>query len=216
MAAPVPIDAVVLSPSDLYRCAWKSLLESSAFVSSVMTAAAVAEIMLPGEDSHPTTILVDTPGSEHRIARQLGHYYQWYHALFVVNDYQLSTILPLFKLGVTGFMARDDSITNFMPAFIATAKGQLGLPTNVANSAVAKLAKRDRRHLALPDDLTRRESEVLQLVAVGKSNRDIAQSLFLSVRTVEAHLHNLYGKLDVKTRTEAALWAVRNGYATSI
>lgn len=161
------------------------------------------------------TILVDAPGSEHLLALQLGPFYNRCYAIFVVNDYDLHTILPLLKLGVTGFTARDDSVSNFLQAFLATAKGQIGLPLDVANLAVTELANGHKRHLALPGDLTRRETEVLQLLADGMSNRDIAQSLFLSVRTVEAHLRSLYGKLDVTSRTEAVLWAVRNGYALS-
>lgn len=216
MATTFQIDAVVLSPSDIYRRAWRSLLASLAFVNSVEIAATVSEIMLPREDSFLMVVLVDAPGVEHRIALQLGSLYQQYNAFFVVNDYELSTILPLIKLGVTGFMARDDSVSNLKRAFTAMAKGQIGLPSNVANRAMTELANRHRRNLAMPGDLTQRETEVLQLLAEGKSNRDIAQSLFLSVRTVEAHLQNLYGKLAVNTRTEAALWAVRNGFASFV
>ena len=56
------------------------------------------------------------------------------------------------------------------------------------------------------------ETEVLGLLARGLTNKDIAQSLMLSVRTVEAHLRSIFGKLAVGSRTEAALWAVRHGY----
>ena len=52
----------------------------------------------------------------------------------------------------------------------------------------------------------------MNLLAEGLTNKDIAQSLILSVRTVEAHLRNIFGKLDVTSRTEAALWAVNHGY----
>lgn len=51
------------------------------------------------------------------------------------------------------------------------------------------------------------------MLAQGLTNKDIAQTLVLSVRTVEAHLHNIYGKLEVASRTESVLWAVQHGYA---
>jgi DNA-binding NarL/FixJ family response regulator len=60
------------------------------------------------------------------------------------------------------------------------------------------------------DTLTRREREILELLAQGLSNKDIAARLYLSVRTVEGHLANSYVKLDVHTRTEAALIAVQS------
>ena len=58
--------------------------------------------------------------------------------------------------------------------------------------------------------LTPREAEVLRLVSTGKANRDIAEELFLSVRTVERHVENLYRKLDVHTRAEAIAFALRH------
>ena len=54
--------------------------------------------------------------------------------------------------------------------------------------------------------------EVVRLLGRGLTNKDIAQTLILSVRTVEAHLRSIYGKLGVRTRTEAALWTVRHGF----
>lgn len=216
MANTVRIDTIVLSPSELYRRAWASLLASLALANSVETVATVSAIKLPRGDGLPVMTLVDAPGAEQRTALQLGRYCQQLYALFVVNDYELSTILPLLRQGVTGFMARDDSYSNFVRAFIAAAKGHVGLPSNVASRAMAELANGHQQRLAVPIDLTQREVEVLQLLADGMSNRDIAQSLFLSVRTVEAHLRSLYRKLAVSSRTEAALWAVRNGHASFV
>jgi len=63
------------------------------------------------------------------------------------------------------------------------------------------------------DKLTTRELEVMRLIASGKSNKEIARSLGLSVHTVERHLSNIYGKIGVRGRTEAAAWAIKNGVA---
>lgn len=213
MAISGQTNVIVLSPCELYRRAWQSLLASQKFVDFVQTAATVSDISLPIGDRCPTTILVDAPGSEHQIALQLGCFYKRCYVFFVVNDYDLHTILPLLERGVTGFTARGDSVSEFMQTFLASAKGQIGLPPDDANRAMTELASGRRRHRAGPSDLTRRETEVLQLLVDGMSNRDIAQTLFLSVRTVEAHLRSLYEKLDVNSRTEAALLAVRHGYA---
>ena len=74
------------------------------------------------------------------------------------------------------------------------------------------LARGERLEGDLVEPLSARETEVLGLLARGLTNKDIAQSLMLSVRTVEAHLRSIFGKLAVGSRTEAALWAVRHGY----
>lgn len=62
-----------------------------------------------------------------------------------------------------------------------------------------------------PDALSAREKDVLQLLCQGATNKRIAQSLFISVRTVEGHLASIYAKLGVNSRTEAALIAMRHG-----
>jgi DNA-binding NarL/FixJ family response regulator len=74
------------------------------------------------------------------------------------------------------------------------------------------LARGDHRPQQTVETLTDHEKEVLTLLAQGLTNKDIAQSLFLSVRTIETHLRNIYGKLNVSSRTEAVLWAVQHGY----
>jgi DNA-binding NarL/FixJ family response regulator len=213
MTTTVQTNVVVLSQSELYRDAWKTLLGSLPFVHLVETTTAVSDISSSSQGGLPATILVDAPGSEHRIALQIGSLHTRWHTCFVVNDYELHTILPLLKLGVTGFTARSDSISKFTEVFLASARGQIALPPDVAKRATLELASDARRSATLRSDLTQRETEVLQLLSAGMSNQDIAQRLFLSVRTVEAHLRNLYGKLDVNSRTEAALLAVRYGYA---
>jgi DNA-binding NarL/FixJ family response regulator len=66
-----------------------------------------------------------------------------------------------------------------------------------------------------PDGLTSRECEVLALVAAGRSNRQIGEALFISERTVARHLTNIFNKIDVTSRTQAALYAIDHGIATA-
>jgi DNA-binding NarL/FixJ family response regulator len=72
----------------------------------------------------------------------------------------------------------------------------------------------DQRRSALPKGLTEREVEVLALVAAGNTNRQIADELFLSQKTVARHLSNIFTKLDVTSRTAAAWFAFENGLAS--
>jgi DNA-binding NarL/FixJ family response regulator len=99
-------------------------------------------------------------------------------------------------------------------AIIAAGRGEIALPPHIAGRALAALARGEpASDEGLIEPLSERELEVLRLLAQGLTNKDMAQTLILSVRTVEAHLRNIFGKLGVRSRTEAALWAVTHGYA---
>ena len=97
-------------------------------------------------------------------------------------------------------------------AIIAVGRGEIALPPSIAARALAALARGETIKGDLIEALSEREVEVLQLLAQGMTNKDIAQTLILSVRTVEAHLRSIFGKLGVRSRTEAALWATEHGY----
>ena len=84
-------------------------------------------------------------------------------------------------------------------------------PLDGAERAEARGATSVRTAPACPHGLTRREGEVLRLIAAGKSNHDIARALFLSPRTVQRHVANLYLKIGANNRAEATAYALRPG-----
>lgn len=121
--------------------------------------------------------------------------------------------MPLLQAGITGCLSREEPVAELSRAIIAVGRGEIVLPPSLAVRALAVLARGDTGgNGGLIEPLSERESEVLRLLAQGLTNKDIAQTLILSVRTVEAHLRNIFGKLGVRSRTEAALWAAKHGY----
>ena len=85
------------------------------------------------------------------------------------------------------------------------------LDGNAVQAVLKAAGHRPRRRAGLPSGLTPREAEVLVRLGQGRSNPQIAAELHLSRKTVSSHLEHLYAKLGVKTRTEAALFAMRQG-----
>jgi len=113
---------------------------------------------------------------------------------------------------VNGLLSKDESSKSLGIAIRQVARGEQYLSPAIA---IAILQKRKTK-AALTESqksaiqsLTDRESEILELLAQGLSNKAIAAQLYLSVRTVEGHLANIYSRLDVHSRTEAMLMAVR-------
>ena len=112
--------------------------------------------------------------------------------------------------GAAGIVLETASVEELLSAIRQVARGETFLSPPIAKQIIASLAARGVPREQPIESLTNREREVLRLLAEGLSNKDIAQRLYLSVRTVEGHLANIYGKLRVRSRTEAALWAIEN------
>ncbi len=208
---------IILAPVELYREAWRALLSNQPFISVVGTASdgeAARALFTP--DGNPSTILVDLPGVRLDVARELEELVPGIGVLFLLDSYELTDIFPLLQSGVSGCLVRDATPAELSRAIIATGRGEIVLPPSIAARALAALAGGKTSRINSATELTGREIEVLALLAQGMTNKDIAQMLFLSVRTIEAHLRSIYSKLNVASRTEAALWAVKNGFAPQL
>ena len=110
------------------------------------------------------------------------------------------------RAGAIGYLLKDTDAEELKRAIQAAAEGRVHL----APEAAARLM-REVRASESPEELTEREAEVLRLVARGHANKQIASSLFVSEKTVKAHVSSILMKLGVQSRTQAALHAVRTG-----
>ena len=110
------------------------------------------------------------------------------------------------KAGAIGYLLKDTEAEELGRAIKAAADGKVHL----APEAAARLM-REVRVPERPEALTERETEVLKLLARGKANKQIASSLYVTEKTVKAHVSSILAKLNVSSRTQAALYAVRAG-----
>lgn len=119
-------------------------------------------------------------------------------------------IVRLLEAGAIGYLPKTVGLDELLEAIRAAGRGESILPPAVASVVVRHLAGDEPLEEARP--LTEREFEVLELAARGETNDGIAQRLYISVRTVEAHLTHIYNKLGVGSRTEAVVHAIRRGW----
>jgi DNA-binding NarL/FixJ family response regulator len=109
--------------------------------------------------------------------------------------------------GAVGYLLKDAEPEEIRSAIHAAARGEAPLAPKAAAALLAGRATRDRRTI----DLTPRERDVLQLIVSGGSNKQVARKLGISEKTVKGHLTKLFQRIGVADRTQAALWAERNG-----
>jgi NarL family two-component system response regulator LiaR len=117
------------------------------------------------------------------------------------------------KAGALGFLLKDTSADHLALAIQNVYRGNLSLPQGLAQKMMSRLLGTGG-DAAPTEELTRRELDVLKCVAQGMSNAEIAQALSISVPTVHSHVHNMLSKLNLSSRTQAALYAVEIGLIT--
>ena len=115
-------------------------------------------------------------------------------------------VVGAVRAGAIGYLLKNTDAEELGRAIKAAAAGKV----QMAPEAAARLL-REVRAPENPEALTGRETEVLELLARGRSNKQIARSLYVGERTVKTHVSNILTKLGVRSRTQAALYAVRTG-----
>jgi len=122
-----------------------------------------------------------------------------------------ASVVGAVRAGAIGYLLKDTEADELCRAIKAAAAGQVQL----SPQAAARLMREVRTPEESPETLSERETDVLRLLAQGYSNKEIAQELTLSEKTVKTHVSNILGKLNVPSRTQAALYAVRVGLVPS-
>jgi len=123
-------------------------------------------------------------------------------------------LVEAVEAGASGFLSKDEPAEDLLAAAKSAAEGEVLIdPTTLTRllAQVSREREEERDALRLLGDLTDREREILQMLARGKRNDDIAKELFISPQTVQTHVRNILGKLRVHSKLEAVAFAVRHG-----
>jgi DNA-binding NarL/FixJ family response regulator len=130
-------------------------------------------------------------------------------------------VFALLQAGANGYLLKTAEMDELVKAIRTVAAGQTALDPTVVGKVVAQFTSGRSLPDVLADvkdeyeGLTEREMEILRLVGKGLTNKDIGQQLYISDRTVQAHLSNIFSKLGVGSRTEAVMYAVRRGWISA-
>jgi len=122
-------------------------------------------------------------------------------------------VFPAIKAGALGYLLKDSGPEELVGAIHQVHRGESSLHPAVARKLLQELSHPPKQP-PTPEPLTEREVEVLRLVAQGRSNQEIAEELVISEATARTHVSNILRKLHLASRTQAALYALREGLAS--
>lgn len=118
-------------------------------------------------------------------------------------------VYPAIEAGAAGYLLKTSTAGEIANAIRATHRGETVLEPEVTGKMMERMSRRNEP--VLHEDLTNREHEILLLISEGKSNQEIADELYITLKTVKTHVSNILSKLDVEDRTQAAIYAFKHG-----
>jgi two-component system, NarL family, response regulator LiaR len=209
------IGVLVVDDHAIVRKGIGALLATEPDIAVVGEAVNGAEAVVQAEVLKPDVVLMDLvmpkmDGIEatRRITAPPGKVRVLVLTSFAADD----KVFPAIKAGALGYLLKDSSPAELVQAIRRVYRGEPSLEPEIASKLLYEMAHPPQSRLT-QDPLTEREMEVLRLIAQGNSNRQIADHLCITEMTVRAHVSNVLSKLHLASRTQAALFALREGLA---
>ncbi len=131
--------------------------------------------------------------------------------VFSVSDHE-DDVVNALKHGADGYLLKDMEPEALLKALHQAAAGQMVLSEKLTNVLVASLREARPAEARDIEQLTRRERDILKLITLGMTNKAIARKLSITESTVKVHVKHLLKKMKLKSRVEAAVWALQNGH----
>ncbi|MGI6434118.1 MAG: response regulator [Syntrophomonadaceae bacterium] len=158
----------------------------------------------------PDVILMDVnmPGTNGIVATQVIKREFPSTRIIALTIYEDEEVVEMVRAGVSAYVLKDVAGSELIDTIHRVMNGEIVIHPRVANRLVRELTRNEKKEDEIK--LTKREKDVLNLLVKGNSNKDMADTLFISEKTVKNHLTSIFRKLNVKDRTQAAVYALRN------
>jgi len=210
----VPIRILIADDHAIVRSGLRSLLQADPELEVVGEAANGAEAMELAGSLQPDLVLLDLampPENGIKTAERLKEAHPDLHVLILTMHEDESLLHEALRAGASGYVIKRAEESEILAAIHAANRGDIYVHPAMTRALLQHPLATEHRRLLPVDALTRRELDVLKLLARGNTNRQIAALLGLSMRTVENHRANLLGKLGLVSRVELVNYAEEHG-----
>lgn len=210
------VTVLIVDDHAVVRLGIRALLEAEGGFEVLGEAGSGGEAVLMAADLAPDVVLMDLvmPEMDGVAATRLVKQESPRSQIIVLTSYHDDDhIYPAIRAGALSYLLKSVGLEELTEAVRKAARGEAVLHPHVAARLVRELHGAGRETYLLYASLSERERQVLQRIAEGMSNAQIAASLVISERTVKSHVNNILGKLQVADRTQAAIYAWREGFA---
>jgi NarL family two-component system response regulator LiaR len=211
----MPIQVLLVDDHKIVRQGVRAYLQTLSDIEVVAEADSGAAALTAVKRHQPNVVLMDLemPGELDGIeaTRQIRKLRPETQVIVVTSHHQDEFIFPAVRAGAISYLLKDVEPEELAEAIRKAAQGEATLDSRVASRIMKELQGLRKEEINPFTELSEREYEVLQLVAAGKSNAEIAEALVIGESTVKTHIGNLLKKLHLDDRTQAAVYAWQKG-----
>lgn len=212
----MPINVMITDDHSMIREGLKQLLELEGDFKVIAEASDGAECIEKLENITPDVLLLDINmpnmnGLE--VLQKMKEMKMNVKVLVLTIHSEIEYLLKAVDIGVNGYLLKDSESAELKKAILAVMNGENYIQPSLIPVLNSKMIDRDKDTIKI-ESLTRRELEVLKNLSIGMYNKEIAEKLDISERTVKNHISNIFKKIDVTDRTQAAVFAIRNNLIT--
>lgn len=211
----MPIKVLLVDDHKIVRQGVRAYLHTLADIQVIAEAESGATAVSSVEQYQPDVVLMDLemPGEIDGIAatRQIRKTWPQTQVIVVTSHHQDEYIFPAVRAGAISYLLKDVEPDELAAAIRKAAHGEAVLDSRVASRIVQELQGLRKDGVNPFTELSEREFDVLRLIAAGKSNTEIAETLVIGESTVKTHIGNILKKLHLDDRTQAAVYAWKEG-----
>ena len=209
------IRVIVVDDHPLFREGVAAIIGSEADMEVAAQGANAEDAIRLAHDLLPDLMVmdIDMPGNGLEAARRIGEVFPVIRIVLLTVSESEDNLLAAMKAGIKAYILKGVAGRELVRILRLVLAGESYVPPSLAASLLTELGKPDaKRHPSGEDlgQLTQRETEILQLLATGRSNKEIGEKLFLSEKTVKHYVTNILQKLQLHNRVEAALLAQKS------
>ena len=211
-----PIRVLIVDDHEIVRKGIRALLATKRDIQVVGEAGNGVEAVAQSQALRPDVVLMDLmmPKMDGiQATREITSGLPATRVLVLTSFVADEQVFPAIKAGALGYLLKDSKPQELVQAVRQVFRGEPSLDPSIARKVLADLANPPQKPLT-PDPLTGRELDILRLVAQGQSNKEIAAGLVIAEETVHTHVSNILSKLHLASRTQAALYALKEGIAS--
>ncbi|MBT2638974.1 MULTISPECIES: response regulator transcription factor [unclassified Bacillus (in: firmicutes)] len=205
------IRVAVVDDHEMVRKGIISYLETEPSIEIVGEADSGKRAVSLVKETKPDVVLMDLlmeNGSGIDATREILSFYPECKIIIITSFYDDEQVFPAIEAGAFSYMLKTATASEVIKAIEKASRGETVIEPKVANKMMKRLRPQERKP---HDELTERELDVLKCIGEGMTNQQISEELFIGVKTVKTHVSNILGKLGLSDRTQAAVYANRNG-----